>query len=183
MSLALSPTGVEVAGNDYVDLEGARTVFAGIVADTTGGSLELAGDLKGYAIDAAGGRQYLLVQPDGLDWYRAASAPVTHVALSAAVQGGSFALSGSVQGLSGTPAAGTVELWRETAAGAGAADHSPPRRRRNVLVPSTRRPCGRSSTARCTSTRPPVSRSRRSSGPFSAAEALIHRLHRVLWKC
>jgi hypothetical protein len=117
VSLALSPTGVEVAGNDYVDLEGARTIFAGIVADTIGGSLELAGNLKGYDIDAAGGRQYLLVQPDGLDWYRAASAPVTHVALSAAVQGGSFALSGSVQGLARTPSAGTVELWRETAAG------------------------------------------------------------------
>jgi hypothetical protein len=117
VSLALSPTGVEVAGNDYVDLGGARTVFAGIVADTTGGSLELAGDLKGYDIDAAGGRQYLLVQPDGLDWYRAAVAPVTHVALSASVQGGSFALSGSVQGPSGTPAAGTVQLWRETVAG------------------------------------------------------------------
>jgi hypothetical protein len=117
VSLALSPTGVEVAGNDYVDLAGARTVFAGIVADTTGGSLELAGDLKGYDIDAAGGRQYLLVQPDGLDWYRAAVAPVTHVALSASVQGGSFALSGSVQGPSGTPAAGTVQLWRETVAG------------------------------------------------------------------
>jgi hypothetical protein len=117
VSLALAPTGVEVAANEYVDLEGARTIFAGIVADTNGGSLELAGDLKGYDVDAAGGRQYLLVRPDGLDWYRTASAPVTHVALAAAVQGGAFALSGSVQGVSGTPAAGAVELWRETAAG------------------------------------------------------------------
>ena len=117
VSLALSPTGVEVAGNDYVDLEGERTVFAGIVADTIGGSLELAGDLKGYDVDAAGGRQYLLVQPDGLDWYRAATPPVTHVALSASVQGGSFALSGSVQGQAGAPAGGSVQLWRETGAG------------------------------------------------------------------
>lgn len=118
VSLALSPSGPEVAGDDYVDLEGARTVFAGIVADTHGGSIELAGNLKGYDIDAAGGRQYLLVQPDGLDWYRAATPPATHVALSAAVQGAAFALSGNVLGPSGAPAAGTVQLWRETQAGA-----------------------------------------------------------------
>ena len=118
VSLALSSTGPEVGGDDYVDLEGARTVFAGIVADAHGGSIELAGDLKGYDIDAAGGRQYLLVQPDGLDWYRAAAAPATHVALSAAVQGAAFALSGNVLGPTGAPAAGTVQLWRETSAGA-----------------------------------------------------------------
>lgn len=117
VSLALSASGPEVAGDDYVDLEGARTVFAGIVADTQGNSVELAGDLKGYDIDFAGGRQYLLVQPDGLDWYRAAVAPTAHVTLSAAVQGAAFALSGNVQGPSGTPVAGTVELWRETATG------------------------------------------------------------------
>ena len=113
VSLALPTSGPEVAGDDYVDLDGARTVFAGIVTDTHGGSIELAGDLKGYAVDAAGGRQYLLLQPDGLDWYRAAAPPTIHVALSAAVQGAAFALSGSVQG-----ASGTVELWRETQAGA-----------------------------------------------------------------
>jgi hypothetical protein len=116
VALALSATGPEVAGNDYVDLEGARTVFAGLVADTHGGSIELAGDLKGYDIDAAGGRQYLLVQPDGLDWYRSAVAPATHVSLSSAVQGAAFALSGTVLGPTG-PATGMVELWRETAAG------------------------------------------------------------------
>lgn len=113
VSLALPTSGPEVAGDDYVDLAGARTVFAGIVTDTHGGSIELAGDLKGYAVDAAGGRQYLLLQPDGLDWYRAAAPPAIRVALSAAVQGAAFALSGSVQG-----ASGTVELWRETQAGA-----------------------------------------------------------------
>lgn len=117
VSLALLFSGPEVAGDDYVDL-GGRIVFAGIVADTSGGSIELAGDLKGYDVDAAGGRQYLLLRPDGLDWYRAAAPPAIHVALSAAVQGAAFALSGTVQGPSGTPAAGMVELWRETQAGA-----------------------------------------------------------------
>ena len=114
VSLALPVSGPEVAGDDYVDLGGGRIVFAGIVVGTNGASIELAGDLEGYGVDAGGGRQYLLLRPDGLDWYRAAAPPAIHVALSAAVQGSGFALSGTVQGLS----AGTVELWRETQAGA-----------------------------------------------------------------
>ena len=133
VALALSSTGPEVGGDDYVDLDGARTVFAGIVADAHGGSIELAGDLKGYDIDAAGGRQYLLVQPDGLDWYRAAVAPATHVALSASVQGAAFALSGTVFGPTGAPAAGTRPALAGDVGRRGAADHPPPRRRRELL--------------------------------------------------
>lgn len=110
VSLALSPTGPEVAGDDYVDLEGLRTVYAGLVSDAAGNTLELAGDLKGYDVDAAGGRQYLLQQPDGLDWYRAAAPPTARVTLAFAVQGASFALSGTVAGVS----SGSVELYRET---------------------------------------------------------------------
>ena len=57
VSLALARGGPEVAGDDYVDLAGARTVYAGIVVDAAGAAVELAGDLYGYAVDAAGGRQ------------------------------------------------------------------------------------------------------------------------------
>lgn len=114
VALALAPTGPEVAGDDYVDLAGARTAYAGVVVDTHGTTLELAGDLYGYALDAAGGRQYLLLEPDGLGWYRAATQPTTQVTLTATASGAAFALSGSVGGVTG----GEVELWRETKAGA-----------------------------------------------------------------
>ena len=113
VSLALSSTGPEVAGDDYVDLDGLRTVYAGLVSDAAGNTLELAGDLKGYDVDAAGGRQVLLQQPDGLDWYRAAAPPAARVTLAFAVQGASFALSGTVGGVT----SGSVELYRETQAG------------------------------------------------------------------
>jgi hypothetical protein len=112
VSLALAVTGPEVAGDDYVDL-GARTAYAGVVVDTAGAAVELAGDLYGYAVDAAGGRQYLLLDQNGLGWYRAAAAPAAKVELAATVDGASFGLSGRVDGV----AAGSVEVWRETAAG------------------------------------------------------------------
>ena len=118
VSLVLPASGPEIAGDDYVDLAGARTVYAGLVADAAGNTVEVDGDLKGYDVDAAGGRQYLIVQPDGLDWYRAAATPTTHVALAVTVQGASFVLSGTVYAQSGAPVAGTVQLWRETASGA-----------------------------------------------------------------
>ena len=113
VSLALAPGGPEVAGDDYVDLAGARTVFAGIVVDTAGAAVELAGDLYGYAVDAAGGRQYLLLDDNGLGWYRAAAAPTAKVELAATVDGAAFGLTGRVDGVT----SGSVEVWRETAAG------------------------------------------------------------------
>ncbi len=113
VSLALTASGPEVAGDDYVDLGGTRTVFAGVVLDAGGGSLELGGNLEGYAADAAGGRHYLVVEPDGLSWYRAATPPSTRVELSGAVAGASIGLSGRVTGV----ADGSVEVWRETKAG------------------------------------------------------------------
>jgi hypothetical protein len=113
VSLALGAAGPEVAGDDYVDLLGKRTVFAGVVLGAGGSSVELAGDLYGYALDPGGGRQYLLLEPDGLGWYRASTPPAASVALSAAVDGASFDLSGRVAGVS----TGSVELWRETQAG------------------------------------------------------------------
>ena len=57
VGLARGPAGPEVAGNDYVDLGGARTVYAGLVLDTEGNEVELAGNLEGYAVDAAGARR------------------------------------------------------------------------------------------------------------------------------
>src|SRR5205807_10671889 len=53
VSLVADASGTTVAGDDYVDLAGARTVYAGLVLDAAGRSVELAGDLKGYGADAA----------------------------------------------------------------------------------------------------------------------------------
>ena len=113
VSLALTAGGPEVAGDDYVDIAGKRTAYAGIVVNTPGAAVELAGDLYGYAVDAAGGRQYLLLDQNGLGWYRAATAPVAKVELGATVDGASFDLSGRVDGVT----SGSVEVWRETATG------------------------------------------------------------------
>jgi len=115
VSLVLEGAGPPSVGAvDYVNLPAGRRVDAGLVLDPSGGSLELAGDLKGYAADAAGGRQYLLLGPDGLSWYRTAAPPAAHVELAAAVSGASFALSGRV---AGAAPGGSVEVWRETQAG------------------------------------------------------------------
>lgn len=113
VSLALSASGPEVAADDYVDLEGARTVYAGLVIDTQGRTTELAGDLEGYAVDAFGARHYLLLDAAGSEWYRSPTPPAATVELSAAVSGAAFLLSGRVTGAAG----GSVEIWRETQAG------------------------------------------------------------------
>jgi hypothetical protein len=113
VALALPATGPEVAADDYVDLEGARTVYAGLVLDTQGHTVELAGNLEGYAVDTAGVRNYLLTDATGCEWYRAATPPPASVELSAALTGASFSLSGRVAGTSG----GRVEIWRETQGG------------------------------------------------------------------
>jgi hypothetical protein len=114
VALAQTAAGPEVAGDDYVDLEGARTVYAGLVLDTHGGMVELDGNLEGYAVDSAGARQYLLLDAAGVEWYRSPTPPAVTVQLSAAVSGAAFLLSGRVTGVSG----GSVEIWRETEAGA-----------------------------------------------------------------
>ena len=114
VALALGGAGPEVAADDYVDLAGARTVFAGLVVGAGGAPLEVAGDLYGYAVDPGGGRQYLVLEPDGLGWYRAASPPAASVSLAAAASGASFALSGRV---GGAATGASVELWRETGNG------------------------------------------------------------------
>jgi hypothetical protein len=121
VSLALGAAGAEVAADDYVDLEGARTVFAGLVLAQTGSPLELAGDLEGYAVDAAGARQYLLFDADGLGWYRLPTPPSTSVTLAASVAGAAFNLTGRVTGAQG----GSVELWRETKSGPELLDNVP----------------------------------------------------------
>jgi hypothetical protein len=113
VGLAQSPTGPEAAADDYVDV-GGRTVFAGLVLDAEGGSLELAGHLQGYAVDSSGARHYLLLGVGGVDWYRSATPPLARVVVSVAVSGGTFALTGRVSGATG----GDVEIWRETQAGA-----------------------------------------------------------------
>jgi hypothetical protein len=113
VALALSASGPEVAADDYVDLEGARTVYAGLVIDTQGRTIELAGDLEGYAVDASGARNYLLLDAGGGEWYRSPTPPAATVELSAAASGAAFLLSGRVTGAAG----GSVEIWRETQAG------------------------------------------------------------------
>jgi hypothetical protein len=113
VALALPASGPEVAANDYVDLEGARTVYAGLVLDAQGHTVELAGNLEGYAVDTAAARNYLLVDGAGCEWYRAATPPTVSVELSAAVSAAAFSLSGRVTGASG----GRVEIWREAQTG------------------------------------------------------------------
>jgi hypothetical protein len=114
VALARTATGPEVAADDYVDLEGARTVYAGLVVDLQGGTVELDGNLEGYAVDTAGARHYLLLDAAGVEWYRSPTPPAAGVQLSAAVNGAAFSLSGRVTGAS----SGSVEIWRETQAGA-----------------------------------------------------------------
>ena len=114
VALALPAAGPEIAADDYVDLEGARTVYAGLVFDTQGHTVELAGNLEGYAIDPSGARNYLVLDAAGSEWYRAPTPPTASVELSAAVSAAAFSLSGRVMGASG----GTVEIWRETQTGA-----------------------------------------------------------------
>lgn len=114
VALALPAAGPEIAADDYVDLEGERTVYAGLVLDTQGHTVELAGNLEGYAVEPSGGRQYLLLDAAGSEWYRAPTPPTASVELSAAVSAAAFSLSGRVTGASG----GTVEIWRETQTGA-----------------------------------------------------------------
>lgn len=114
VGLVSTSAGPEVAADDYVDLLGARTVYAGVVLSAGGTPVELDGDLEGYAVDAAGGRQYLLLDASGVSWYRSPIAPTARVSLSAAVDGASFVLTGSV---TGATAGGSVEIDRETGAG------------------------------------------------------------------
>lgn len=112
VSLARSATGPEVAADDYVDLAGARTVYAGVVLDAEGGSVELDGNLEGYAIDSVGARDYLVLDASGAEWYRSPTAPAAHVDLSAAVSGAAFNLAGKV-----TNGTGSVQIFRESQAG------------------------------------------------------------------
>jgi hypothetical protein len=121
VALVRTPEGPEVAADDYVDLEGARTVYAGLVLDTQGGIVELDGNLEGYAVDAAGARHYLLLDAAGIAWYRSPTPPAARVELSAAVNAAAFSLSGRVTGESG----GSVEIWRETQSGAELLDTLP----------------------------------------------------------
>ena len=114
VALARTPAGPEVAADDYVDLAGARTVYAGLVLDPQGNAVELAGNLEGYAIDATGARHYVLLDAAGVEWYRSPTPSTARVELSAPANGATVTLSGRVTGGSG----GSVELWRETQAGA-----------------------------------------------------------------
>ena len=114
VGLASSSTGPEVAADDYVDLLGARTVYAGVVLSASGTPVELDGNLEGYAVEPGGGRQYLILDASGVSWYRSPTAPAARVTLSATVDGASFVLTGSV---TGAPAGSSVEIDRETGQG------------------------------------------------------------------
>jgi hypothetical protein len=104
---------LEVAADDYVELPGSRLAYAGQVLSLTGTPLELAGDLMGYASDR-GGRQYLLRDANGLEWFRAPAPPAARVSLTAVPDPKGIRLTGRVTGA--TPGA-SVELWGETATG------------------------------------------------------------------
>jgi hypothetical protein len=114
VGLSNTSAGPEVAADDYVDLLGARTVYAGLVLSAAGTPVELDGNLEGYAVEPGGGRQYLLLDAAGLSWYRSPTAPSARVTLSAAVDGASFVLTGRV---TAAPAGGSIEIDRETGAG------------------------------------------------------------------
>jgi hypothetical protein len=114
VGLAATAAGPEVAADDYVDLLGARTVYAGLVLTASGTPVELDGNLEGYAVEPGGGRQYLILDPNGVSWYRSPTAPTARVTLAAAVDGASFVLTGRV---TGAPAGGSVEIDRETGQG------------------------------------------------------------------
>jgi hypothetical protein len=114
VGLANTPGGPEVAADDYVDLLGARTVYAGVVLSASGTPVELDGNLEGYAVEPGGGRQYLILDATGVSWYRSPTAPTARVTLSAAVDGASFVLTGRV---TGALAGGSIEIDRETGQG------------------------------------------------------------------
>jgi hypothetical protein len=116
VGLAQGSAGPEVAADDYVDLGGGRTVYAGQILDADGVVLELAGNLEGYAVEPGGARQYLLLGPGGVEWYRSPTAPAAAVTLSAAIDGAAFVLTGHVSGATG----GSVEIDRETRTGTAA---------------------------------------------------------------
>lgn len=108
---------LEVAANDYVQLPGDRSVLAGEILSPAGPPLELGGELLGYAADR-GGRQYLLRDAAGLEWFRAAAPPAERVTLAAAPDPKGILLSGRVEGAA---PGGTVELWHEGPTGASLA--------------------------------------------------------------
>jgi hypothetical protein len=105
---------LEVAADDYVELPGHRLAYAGQVLSLTAPPLELAGDLMGYASDR-GGRQYLLRDARGLEWFRATAPPATRVSIAAAPDPKGIRLTGRVDGAS---PGSSVELWGETPTGA-----------------------------------------------------------------
>ena len=105
VSLALAGGRPEVAANDWVDAGGYRD-YAGLVVDAGGAAVELDGRLLGYLAIPTGGRQVLLADSSGLEWYDLTGAPDAHVSVTATPDG---RLSGRVDGARG----GSVELYRE----------------------------------------------------------------------
>jgi hypothetical protein len=106
---------LEVAADDYVELPGNRLAYAAEILSLDGTPLELDGDILGYASDR-GGRQYLLRDAGGLEWFRAAAPPAARVSLTASPDPKGIRLTGRVSGVSPTPGA-SVELWGETPSG------------------------------------------------------------------
>ena len=104
---------LEVAADDYVELPGHRLAYAGEVLSPGVSPLELAGDLMGYASER-GGRQYLLRDAGGLEWFRTASPPAARVSISASADPRGIRLAGRV---TGAVPGSSVELWGETPAG------------------------------------------------------------------
>ncbi|MDX6507158.1 MAG: hypothetical protein QOG06_1802 [Gaiellaceae bacterium] len=112
-SLALPPTGPEVAANEWVgsdDLGLTRSgyVWAGTIVHGKS-HIELDGWLAALAVAPHGARDLLLGGPDGLRWFRAPRRPVTKVTIEATDQGDGVVIEGRVRA---TPS-GSVTLYRE----------------------------------------------------------------------
>src|SRR3954447_11761346 len=111
-AFALTPSGPEIAANEWVDtddlgLEGEGEVWAGVVRGAR--RVELDGWIAGLAATRAGGRDLLLAGPAGLSWFHSPRRLSTLATLDAARVADGVLLTGTVGGIG----SGRVVLYRE----------------------------------------------------------------------
>jgi hypothetical protein len=111
-SLALPPSGPEIAANEWVDnadlgLDGDAQVWAGVVRNAQ--RVELDGWIAGLATTRRGERDLLLDGPAGLSWYRSPGRLSTLVTIDADTELEGVRVTGTVSGVS----SGRVSLYRE----------------------------------------------------------------------
>jgi hypothetical protein len=102
-ALTVADDRVEVAANDWVDVDG-WTTYAGLLAFLDALPVELDARVEGYAA-AAGTRQLLLATDRGLEWF-SVPRPALRVSLAVAPDGRA---SGRVDGAAG----GTISIYRD----------------------------------------------------------------------